>query len=126
MDINGSIKTVIWSLLSHNETLINEGVMPDAWKEIDCFMAVSPIRHLHRIVALSNRQLEAAFCKKTSCSEVLRFFEILILMTPCKFSNLRELWASSQQNEYMSLPLFGRFMAYNRFEALRRHMRFRV
>lgn len=40
------------------------------------------------------------------------------------FSDRRELWESCKPKKYMSFPISGRFMAYSRFEAIRRHVRF--
>lgn len=94
------------------------------WREIDLFLDVFPNGHLHHIVHLTNALLTTASLRTTTASEILKLFGVLILMSLVKFSNRRDLWATTPSNKYIPLQNFSLFITFKRFEAIRRHVRF--
>lgn len=80
--------------------------------------------HVSTMVHLSSAELRKHGHRETSIGELIKFFGTLVLMTRCKFSNRRDFWGSDLSSPYLGQSKFGRIFSRNRFETLRKCVKF--
>ena len=96
----------------------------DRMTPYEAFMWMFPTDMLNLIVSETNIVLDEYGYSTTTPGEILKFFGVLVLMTRFEFRNRAALWKNTGMNKYMPGPQFGKFMTRNRFELLRRSIRF--
>ena len=91
---------------------------------MEYFLALFPPEQLTAMLGLLNRRLEAAAKKEAMTGELLKCFEVLILITRFKFGKRRDLWSNTAPSKYIPAPDFGATgMKRHRFEDIIRHVR---
>jgi Transposase IS4 len=78
-----------------------------------------PPKQLTSIVTYTNRELEDLKKRRTTKSEILKFFGFVVLCTKYEFSSRASLWSETAPTKYEKAAAFGRFgMARMRFDDL--------
>ena len=125
-DVNGPYHYRSWTQKTPTDTNWCEGYNVDASiSRLDVFLMMFPPKQLTSIVLYTNRELELLNKRKSSKSEILRFFGYIILCTKYEFSARASLWSEAPPTKYEKAPAFGRFgMPRARFDELWRSIRF--
>jgi hypothetical protein len=104
-DINAPYHYRSWSLKTPTTTWI-EGYNVDkkiSW--LDVFLMMFPPKQLTSVVTYTNRELEDLKKRKTTKSEILKFFGFVVLCTKYEFSSQASGLKLLQQNMRKLLPL---------------------
>jgi hypothetical protein len=92
---------------------------------LEYFLAVLPVKHMAKIVELTSENLRKKSQRPTRCSEVLKFFGVMILMTRFEFSKRDSLWSSRRPSKFIPAADLGiTGMSRTRFRELRSAIRF--
>jgi hypothetical protein len=125
-DINGPYHYRSWSLKTPTDTTWIEGYNVDKKiSRLDVFLMMFPPKQLTSIVTYTNVELEDLNKRRTTKSEILKFFGFVVLCTKYEFSSRACLWSETSPTKYEKAAAFGRFgMARMRFDDLWRCIRF--
>lgn len=127
-DINGPTAHKMWKMTCPSWTgnEYTEGYDSDPnckLSELDCFMATFPKTQLNWVVERLCVLLLAADKDPTTLGELLRQFDVLILITRFKCGSRAEVWSETPRCKRIPVPAFGKTgMSRDRFEDLWRCM----
>ena len=83
-----------------------------------------PPKQLIDMVELTNTELTKLELNKTNCSEMLKFFGVVLLISKFEFTSRASLWSSVAPSKYQPAPHFGLTeMSKHRFDDLFRAVR---
>lgn len=121
--INGSITRHIWKIHGYSGQAYCEGISGSDVNILDIFYSLFPMRHLSKIVVMTNENLTAKNLSPTSSEELLKLFGMLVLITRFEFNDRRELWSLNGPSKYIPSPKLGTPMDRDRFEAIWRQLK---
>jgi hypothetical protein len=118
-DINGPYHYQSWSLKTPTDTTWIEGYNIDKKSRLDVFLMMFPPKQLTSIVTYTNQELEDLKKRKTTKSELLKFFGFVVLCTKYEFGARASLWSETPATKYEKAAAFSRFgKARMRFDDL--------
>lgn len=95
-----------------------------AQRPSDYFIKMLPINHLVIKITLFNAQLVLKNEQLTNCSEIIKFFGVIVPISRHQFGPHYDLLASVSNFNCIAAPNFGAVMGRNRFEILQVYTRF--
>lgn len=122
--LNGAVEPKTWSVVGTSGTWIGYGTAPYSMRAIDYFYWILHEENLGHVVNMTNESLAEKSCTSASCGELLIFFSTQLLMTRMRVSNRHGLWKESSAYEYVAAPYFGRFISWDRLEAIRANIKY--
>ena len=119
--INGSLCDKEWGVKASNGLVLSPSNKEASagMSRLDFLMLMFPPNHLLKIFQLTNTQLAKFYQKEKNRQEILKFFDILVLMTRFEFGLRASLWSTFSPSKYVPAAHFGkRGMFRTRFDFL--------
>jgi Transposase IS4 len=124
--IGGPIRRRSWVLSVPGGRFISErSDFISARPLLEYFLAVLPLKHIWKIVDMTNENLKKNNQQVTTPSEILKIFGVMVLMTRFEFSKRDSLWSSRRTSKFIppvELGITG--MSRTRFRDMRAAIRF--
>ncbi len=108
--LNGFVPFRLWSIRNNMGDVLVPGANTAAISDItplDFFLLMFPPKQFIDMVELTNTELTKLELNKTNCSEMLKFFGAILLMTKFEFTSRASLWSSVAPSKYQPAPHFG-------------------
>lgn len=102
---------------------LSYGRAPHDLSPFQCFTSMISFSHFQIITSLTNNLLEYLHIQPVTPGEIIKFFEVLLLMTMFFFFNRCDLW-KQPESKYIPSPSFKTIVPWRRFEAFLTNIHF--